>query len=159
MAREIEHKFVVDTRLWKPRSPGVRIEQGYLSAEMERVVRVRLLGDRATITTKGQSRGLARDEFEYEIPAADARYMLREMCLKPILSKTRYHETIGGLAWEVDVFHAENEGLVIAEVEVHDEAQAIETPVWAVREVSSDSRYFNSSLALRPYNTWAASLR
>src|SRR5262249_45577606 len=68
MAREIEHKFIVDTRLWKPRSTGIRIEQGYLSTEKERVVRVRIFGERAALTIKGETRGLAREEFEYEIP-------------------------------------------------------------------------------------------
>lgn len=156
MAREIEHKFIVDTRLWRPRSAGVAIEQGYLSTEKERVVRVRIFGDRAALTVKGETRGLTRNEFEYEIPVGDARFMLRELCLKPVLSKTRYRETIGGLVWDIDVFHEENDGLVIAEVEVRDEAQAIEVPVWATREVSDDPRYFNSSLAVRPYKTWAA---
>jgi adenylate cyclase len=154
MPREIEHKFIVDTRLWKPRSPGVPIEQGYLSAEKERVVRVRISGERAALAIKGKTRGLTRDEFEYEIPLADARYILRELCLKPTLSKTRYRESIGGLSWEIDVFHDDNDGLVIAEVEVGDEAQAIDVPVWATREVSDDPRYFNSSLAIRPYKTW-----
>ena|SRR5215472_3034950 len=154
MAREIEHKFIVDARLWRPRSPGIPIVQGYLSTERERVVRVRTFGEQAAITVKGETRGLARDEFEYEIPLADARHMLRELCLKPVLSKTRYRETIGGLAWDIDVFHDENDGLVIAEVEVRDEAQAIEIPVWAAQDVSDDPRYFNSNLAVRPYKTW-----
>src|SRR5215469_13775428 len=103
MPREIEHKFIVDSRLWKPHSPGIRIEQGYLSVETDRVVRVRLFGERASLTIKGRTQGLSRDEFEYEIPASDARYMLRALCLKPILSKTRYRETIDGLAWDIDV--------------------------------------------------------
>jgi adenylate cyclase len=154
MAREIEHKFIVDTRLWKLRSPGVRIEQGYLSVEKERVVRVRISGEQAALAIKGKTRGLTRDEFEYEIPLADARYILRELCLKPILTKTRHRETVGGLSWEIDVFHDDNDGLVLAEVEVGDEAQAIEVPVWATREVSDDPRYFNSNLAIRPYKTW-----
>jgi adenylate cyclase len=154
MAREIEHKFIVDTRMWKPRSPGIRIEQGYLSTEPGRVVRVRIFGERAALTIKGETRGLARDEFEYEIPTSDARVMLRDLCLKPVLVKTRHRETIGGLAWDVDVFHDENDGLVIAEVEVSDEGQAIEVPVWATREVSDDTKYFNSSLAVRPFKSW-----
>jgi adenylate cyclase len=154
MAREIEHKFIVDTRLWKPRSPGVTIEQGYLSAEKERVVRVRIAGERAALAIKGRTRGVKRDEFVYEIPLYDARFMLGELCLMQTLSMTRYRESIGGLSWEIDVFHDDNDGLVIAEVEVVDEAQAIEVPVWATREVSDDPRFFNSSLAIRPYKTW-----
>ena len=157
MAREIEHKFLVDTRLWKPGSPGVRIQQGYLAAEKERVVRVRIFGERAAVTIKGQTQHLSREEFEYEIPVSDARFILRELCLKPLLSKTRYREVVAGLTWEVDVFHEENDGLVIAEVEVDDEAQVVMTPIWAVREVSDDPRYFNASLALRPYKTWVDS--
>lgn len=155
MAHEIEHKFIVDPQLWKPRSAGTRIEQGYLSTEKERVVRVRIFGERAAVTIKGQPRGLTRDEFEYEIPLSDARHILRELCLKPVLSKTRYRESVGGLAWDVDVFHQENDGLVLAEVEVHDEAQAFDKPPWAVREVSGDPRYFNANLVRRPYRTWA----
>jgi len=154
MAREIEHKFIVDTRLWRPHSQGLRIEQGYLSADKERVVRVRIAGERAALAIKGKTKGLTRDEFEYEIPLADARFMLRELCLKPTLAKTRYRESVGSLSWEIDVFHDDNEGLVIAEVEVGDEAQAIDVPVWATREVSDDPRYFNSSLAIHSYKTW-----
>lgn len=153
MAAEIERKFLVRDSSWNDGSPGVRIAQGYLSLDPARSVRVRLAGDEAWLTIKGRTEGITRAEFEYPIPVDDARVLL-EICLPSVIDKTRHRIPHGGHVWEVDVFHGANEGLVLAEVELADESVAIEPPPWAGAEVSSDFRYYNTSLAARPFGAW-----
>lgn len=153
MASEIERKFLVTGDSWNDGSPGVRIAQGYLSRDPDRSVRVRIAGDGAWLTIKGRTEGITRAEFEYPIPIAEARELL-EMCLPSVIDKTRHLIPFGGHVWEVDVFHGANEGLVIAEVELADESVFVEPPPWAGAEVSSDCRYYNSSLAARPFGEW-----
>src|SRR5262245_50700298 len=135
MATEIEHKFLVDTTLWLPSTEGVLIRQGYISTDPSRTVRVRLAGDRAMLTLKGQADGLARSEFEYPIPPADATCLLDRLCERPLIEKTRYRETLNGQLWEIDVFHAENEGLVTAEAEVESVDEHLERPTWAKTDI------------------------
>ena len=156
MAKEIEHKFLVKMELWKPANAGVTLRQGYLSSVKERVVRVRTANDKAFLTIKGVTSGMTRLEFEYPIPRTDADALL-DLCEKPLVEKTRYKEVIGGFTWEIDVFHGDNDGLVVAEVEVPSEATKFEMPRWAGVEVSSDPRYFNSNLAVNPYKNWRSS--
>ena len=156
MAKEIEHKFLVKMDVWKPANAGVTLRQGYLSSVKERVVRVRTANDNAFLTIKGITTGMTRLEFEYPIPRTDADALL-ELCEKPLVEKTRYKEVIGGFTWEIDVFHGDNDGLVVAEVEVPSEATKFEMPPWAGIEVSSDPRYFNSNLAVNPYQNWSSS--
>lgn len=153
MAKEIEHKFLVKMDVWKPANAGVTFRQGYLSSVKERVVRVRTANDKAFLTIKGITTGMTRLEFEYPIPRTDAGALL-DLCEKPLVEKTRYKEVIGGFTWEIDVFHGDNDGLVVAEVEVPSESTKFEMPPWAGMEVSSDPRYFNSNLAVNPYRNW-----
>jgi CYTH domain-containing protein len=153
VAMEIERKFLVTGDSWNDGSPGVRIAQGYLSLDPERCVRVRLAGNEAWLTIKGRTEGITRAEFEYPIPPRDAHELL-EMCLPSVIDKTRHRIPFGGHMWEVDVFHGANEGLVIAEVELADECVIIEPPPWTGAEVSSDSRYYNASLAVTPFGAW-----
>ena len=153
MATEIERKFRVDSELWRPSGTGVRQRQGYLSSAKERVVRVRIAGDRAFLTIKGETQGVARPEFEYPIPVADAEKLL-QICEKPLIEKTRYIERWEGRVWEVDVFHGDNEGLVVAEVELASDKEDVIRPPWARDEVSSDPRYFNNNLVSNPYRNW-----
>lgn len=153
MAHEIERKFLVDQALWHPASAGTQFVQGYLSTDARRTVRVRIAGDKAFLTIKGKTAGVTRPEFEYEIPPADARDML-EMCDTPHISKTRHVVPFGGSQWEVDVFHGENEGLVIAEIELPAEDHEFSKPDWVMAEVSHDPRYYNSSLMKFPYRSW-----
>ena len=131
----------------------MRIAQGYLSLDPDRSVRVRLAGNKAWLTIKGRTEGITRAEFEYPIPPQDARNLL-EMCLPSVIDKTRHRIPFGGHVWEVDVFHGANEGLVIAEVELADESVILDPPPWAGAEVSSDFRYYNASLATRPFGAW-----
>lgn len=151
MVQEIERKFLVDAaRLPEALAGAVAshvIVQGYLSAEP--AVRVRLTGEQGYLTIKGS--GLrVRAEFEYPIPADDARELLA-LCPLPLIEKTRYQVPYGGLLWEVDVFAGANTGLVIAEVELADADAAVVPPPWAGREVSDDPRFTNVALAQQPY--------
>jgi adenylate cyclase len=135
---------------------GIRICQGYLSLDPERTIRVRLAGTRAFITIKGLSsaRGTTRAEYEYEIPVNEAEELLDAMALGPLIQKTRYRRTVGRLVWEVDVFEGENEGLVVAEVELPSEGAAVILPDWVGEEVTGDPRYFNASLVMHPFRDW-----
>lgn len=154
MAHEIERKFLVDRARWTPRNAGVHLVQGYLSSHPERVVRVRIAGDAAKLTIKGATSGITRVELEYDIPVADARLMLDTMCERPLIDKHRYTEEVGGRTWEIDIFHGDNDGLVLAEVELDREDAEIELPPWALDDVSADRRYYNSNLLKAPYSTW-----
>jgi len=154
VAKEIERKFLVSGDAWRGGSPGTRIRQGYLSRQAERTVRVRSAGGKGTLTIKGKSQGATRDEYEYEIPASDADELLDRLCERPLVEKTRYLVPYGGLTWEIDVFEGDNRGLVVAEVELEDERQAVPLPPWILREVTQEARYFNSNLARHPFKTW-----
>jgi adenylate cyclase len=153
VAQEIERKFLVDTLRWQPAGAGVVFRQGYLSSHPERTVRVRISGDAAKLTIKGLTAGISRLELEYEIPLADAEQLLA-LCERPLIDKVRHAEQHGGKTWEIDVFHGENEGLVIAELELASEDEPFTAPPWAIEEVSHDPRYYNASLVKAPYRTW-----
>jgi adenylate cyclase len=156
MANEIEHKFLVRREAWKPAKPGVLYRQGYLSSVKERVVRVRIAGEKAFLTVKGLTTGITRLEFEYEIPVADAATMLDQLCERPLIEKTRHREEFHGHRWEIDDFHGDNDGLVLAEIEVTADAERFDIPPWVGAEVSNDPRYFNSNLGINPYKNWKA---
>jgi CYTH domain-containing protein len=153
MAAEIERKFLVANDSWRDGTAGVRIAQGYLSQDPDRTVRVRIAGEGAWLTIKGRTEGITRVEFEYPIPLDDARVLLG-LCLPSVIDKTRHEVSFAGHLWEIDVFHGDNEGLIVAEVELADEAVSPELPSWVGAEVSSDARYFNSCLAAQPYAKW-----
>jgi adenylate cyclase len=154
MATEIERKFLVDTTRWHPGSAGVLYRQGYLSASKQGVVRVRIAGKRGYLTIKSATEGISRSEFEYPIPLADAAAILDGLCVPPFIEKTRYREEFAGHIWEVDVFHGDNDGLVIAEIELASATEQVALPRWAATEVSDDPRYFNNNLAANPYRNW-----
>jgi adenylate cyclase len=154
MSREIEHKYLVRVDLWNPTEDGVLYRQGYLCNVEERSVRVRIAGQQAYLTIKGPTYGITRLEFEYAIPVGDAEIMLNLLCQHPLIEKTRYHQSFAGKTWEIDVFHGDNTGLVVAEIEVSSESEQFERPPWLGREVSTDLRYLNSSLVNNPYNNW-----
>jgi adenylate cyclase len=152
MAKEIERKFFVKDN-WQPQAAGITIAQGYLSTVAERTVRVRIKGDKGYLTIKGKNQGISRVEFEYEIPLADAEELLK-LAEQPILSKVRYLEQHGNRLWEIDVFAGENQGLVVAEVELPDEGADFSRPVWLGQEVSGDVRYYNANLIKNPFSLW-----
>ena len=154
MGEEIERKFLVVGDGWRNTAEAEPLRQGFLSTEPERTVRVRLAGSRGSLTIKGKTIGARRQEFEYEIPGADAQRMLDTLCQRPLIEKVRYRLCVGRHIWEVDVFEGENAGLVIAEVELESEDEAFEKPDWAGEEVTDDPRYFNSNLVAKPFRTW-----
>jgi CYTH domain-containing protein len=156
VGKEIERKFLVNQKLWKPLNGGTHFKQGYLNSQKERVVRVRIEGDRAKLTIKGANNGITRSEFEYPLPVEDATVLLDSLCEQPLIDKHRHTETVGGKLWEIDVFHGDNEGLIVAEVELASEDEGFELPAWALAEVSSDPRYYNSNLLKSPYSKWKA---
>ena len=154
MPLEIERKFLVTDAWQSDPSRGTRYRQGYLSTDPQRVVRVRTAGTKAFLTIKGLTVGTSRSEFEYPIPFADAESMLDQLCIRPLIEKVRYRETVGDHTWEIDVFEGDNRGLAVAEVELPAADVSFEMPSWAGREVSDDPRYFNSNLAQHPFTRW-----
>lgn len=154
MGKEIERKYLVKGDAWRKLATGTVYRQGYLSTVKERTVRVRTINDNGFLTIKGITKGISRLEFEYEIPEADARKLLDELCERPLIEKSRYKITYAGMVWEVDEFAGDNAGLVIAEVELETEDQQIDLPDWIGEEVSGDPRYFNSNLIAHPYTRW-----
>lgn len=156
MHTEIERKFrVTGTAFTGEAYSAQRIVQGYICSAPGRTVRVRIRGEKGYLTIKGPSdeKGLSRYEFEQEIPLPDAEQLLT-LCEPGVIDKTRYLVRAGRHVFEVDVFRGENEGLVIAEVELGAEDEPFERPAWLGEEVSGDRRYYNSMLAKHPYTTW-----
>jgi CYTH domain-containing protein len=154
MPTEIERKFLVKGDEWRTLATGTVYRQGYLSTKKGCTVRVRLVGNQGYLTIKGSTKGISRAEYEYPIPAEDAQEMLGNLCEPPLIEKTRYKIEFAGLTWEVDEFAGENQGLIIAEVELTDENQTIQLPDWIGKEVSDDSRYYNVNLTQHPYSQW-----
>lgn len=157
MATEIERKFLVTSDLWREGAEGTPMRQGYLCRQSGKTVRVRISGQRALLTVKGPSHGLSRPEFEYEIPLPDG-FELLGLCEGPLIEKIRYRVLVEGLVWEIDEFSGDNEGLIVAEVELASEDQSVPLPPWIGSEVSEDSRYTNSSLSLHPFKEWRDSV-
>lgn len=127
--------------------------QAYLCIVPERTVRIRIEPDRAVLAIKGKAVGLARPEFEYVIPVEEARELML-LCAGNVVEKTRYHHRVGSHVWEIDVFHGDNEGLVVAEIELSTENEEFEKPPWLGEEVSGDPRYYNAQLSINPYSRW-----
>lgn len=152
---EIERKFLIVSDGWRSQVEGLpkRLSQGYLCSDARKSVRVRIAGERATVTVKGAREGITRLELQYDIPVRDAELMLA-LCERPLIDKTRYIVRHDGMKWEVDIFHAENEGLMVAEIELEREDQPVNLPDWVGQEVSHEARYYNSCLVKNPYSTW-----
>lgn len=154
MSLEIERKFLVCGSAWKALGQAVTLRQGYLSSHPDRTVRVRIEGERGTLTIKGRSQGATRGEWEYSIPLVDAAAMLDTLCERPLIEKTRTRVEHAGMVWEVDEFAGDNLGLIVAEIELASEDQVFEKPDWIGEEVTQDVRYYNSNLIKRPYTSW-----
>jgi len=149
MGIEIERKYTVNEKVYDlidELAAGEEICQGYLNSTPERTVRVRIKGQKAFLTIKGKNQGIARAEFEYEIPVEDARKLLA-MCEPFCIEKIRYTFSLDNLTWELDVFQGAHRGLIIAELELEDANLSIQLPEWIEKEVSDDPRYYNSNLA------------
>ena len=154
MSVEIERKFLVKGNEWRQLAIAVNYKQGYISTDKEHTVRIRTIESKAYLTIKGESVGIKRLEFEYEIPVDDANELLNNLCHKPIINKNRYKIQYKGLIWEVDEFLGENIGLILAEVELSDESQKINVPDWIGIEVTGDPKYYNANLISNPYCNW-----
>ena len=154
MGTEIERKFLVRDNSFRSMAQGTRYRQGYLSSAKERVVRVRTIDDKGFLTIKGITTGATRVEYEYEIPLKEAEAMLDELCEQPLIEKNRYKIAYKGFIWEVDEFFGENQGLILAEVELESEDQSYDKPEWIADEVTGDPKYFNSNLIKNPYKNW-----
>src|ERR1700730_18483772 len=124
MPSEIERKFLIKPTAWKPATRGIEYRQGYLSSVKDRVVRVRIAGEKAFLTIKGATQNLSRLELEYPIPMAHAATMLGQLCERPLIKKTGYQQIVGSHTWEIEAF---------------------ERPSWVAEEVSGDPRYFNNN--------------
>jgi len=154
MATEIERKFLIDLDKIGRLQNGMAIKQGYVPTSTKTAVRVRVKEGKAFLTLKGANKGATRSEFEYAIPMADAEAMLAELCEGPIIDKTRYVIHHAGHDWEVDVFYGDNQGLVVAEVEMTSEDERVALPSWVTTEVTGEVKYYNSSLLANPYKSW-----
>lgn len=175
MGKEIERKFLIKSDAYRQLATGTYYRQGYIPTVNGMTVRIRIAGERAFTTFKDHAVGLTRHEFEYEIPVADAQQMLTLMCEQPQIEKHRYvipienctdatghpctatlpdGTAVEGLHWEVDEFHGDNEGLIVAELEVPSEEVHFTLPAWIGQEVTGDHRYYNSQLCKVPYKKW-----
>ena len=156
MALEIERKFLVKDDSYKQLAySSSRIAQGYICSMRGRTVRVRIRDDKGYLTIKGPAdiKGLGRYEWEKEIPLQEAQELMK-LCEPGMIDKTRYLVKAGKHVFEIDEFYAENEGLVIAEVELETEGEAHEKPAFIGEEVTGDVRYYNSFLMRNPYTQW-----
>ncbi|HEY5369759.1 MAG TPA: UPF0158 family protein [Hanamia sp.] len=155
MALEIERKYLVDDKKWLALSKqeGNHYRQGYIVTEPKKTIRVRITETKCFITIKGESTGATRSEYEYEIPRKDAEELLDNFCVAE-LEKTRYKIIYKNKLWEVDEFLGENEGLIIAEIELNEEDEIFEIPEWVANEVTGDERYYNANLVQNPYHNW-----
>lgn len=156
MAVEIERKFLVTSKIFKKEvSKSYIIKQGFLNSHEERTVRVRLKKDNGYLTVKGKSSedGLSRFEWEREISKQEVEHLL-ELCEEGIIDKKRYEINLGNHICEVDEFHGDNEGLIIAEVELNSENETFEKPDWLGKEVTGDIKYYNSQLSKNPFKKW-----
>lgn len=165
MGKEIEHKYLVRTDAYKKLAVPTRYHQGYIPTLNGMTVRVRIAGDKGYLTFKDHAVGLTRHEFEYPIPVEEATQLLELMCSKPQIEKHRYvipagdghmadGTVVSGLHWEVDVFGGDNEGLVVAEIEVPTEDTTYTLPDWIGQEVTGDHKYYNSALTKHPFKDW-----
>ena len=155
MGIEIERKFLVDHDKWDQmgKPVGTHYRQGYLLAESGRTVRVRISDKDAFINLKSKSTNVSRSEFEYEIPLEEGRAILDSFTTIGT-EKIRYEMPYAGKIWEVDVFMGDNNGLIVAEIELESEDEQFEKPDWVTREVTDDSRYTNAALARQPFGNW-----
>lgn len=155
MALEIERKYLLHQNKWDnlQKPEGQLYRQGYILKDAHKTIRVRVTDTTAYLTIKGGSNGITRNEFEYEIPKEEGIELLDKFAVSE-LSKIRYKILYAGKLWEVDVFSGDNEGLIVAEIELESEDETYEIPEWISMEVSGDNRYYNSNLSVNPFKNW-----
>ena len=155
MAIEIEHKFLLASDAWREQvSHSVIYKQGYLSSQPTSSIRVRISDNQAWLNIKSATIGTQRHEYEYEIPLTDAQEILDNLCLKPVIEKTRHFVMHNNHQWEIDEFDGENAGLIVAEIELDSADETFAKPDWIGADVTQDMRYYNNNLAREPYSQW-----
>lgn len=155
MAIEIEHKFLLANNNWRNLVyKKQRYKQGYLSSQQTSSIRIRINDDAAWLNIKSATIGTARLEFEYEIPLSDAESIIENLCSKPLIDKVRHFVKHDTNIWEIDEFFGENEGLIVAEIELSEITQCFKKPEWIGAEVTHDLRYYNNNLIQFPYKLW-----
>ena len=155
MAREVERKFLLANESWRTEvTRSVPMRQGYLAGSARASIRVRIAGTEAHLNIKSARLGVERDEFEYPLPIDDAEKILSTLAVGPLLAKTRHYLRHADHVWEIDEFHAENAGLIVAEIELDEPDEGFARPSWLGREVSDDPRYYNVNLVTHPYSRW-----
>jgi CYTH domain-containing protein len=156
---EIERKYLVKNKNYKKLKieNKNRIEQGYITLDKEKLIRIRIASRDAFLTIKGLATKITRHEYEYQIPVKEAREMLELFCYQPIIKKVRYAIKYQGKVWEIDEFEGLNRGLTIAEIELENEDEKFDKPDFIGQEVTDDPRYYNFNLVKNPYKEWEAS--
>ena len=155
MAIEIERKFLVDHEQWRllSKPAGKHYRQGYILSDDIKTIRVRVTDELGYITIKGKTKGISRLEYEYTIPVNEGIELLNNFAVSE-LEKTRYCITYEGKVWEVDEFLGDNQGLLVAEIELEDESETFKLPAWITVEVTGEKKYYNSALSVNPFNRW-----
>jgi len=155
MGIEIERKFLITNDNWrKDADAGTYMVQAYMSSNEKSSIRIRIIGDAANLNIKSKTLGIERSEFEYPIPINEAKEMLDSLCDRPYIEKTRFHVMHDSHQWEIDVFTGENEGLIVAELELGSADEQFTLPDWVGNDVSDDPRYYNICLVSHPYKDW-----
>jgi adenylate cyclase len=155
MALEIEHKFLLADERWRAAATSrTLLRQGYLANTRLCSVRVRIAGDAGWLSVKAMTPGIARAEYEVQVPREDAAAMLDTLCDGPLIEKWRHEVSYAGHCWEIDEFLGANAGLIVAEIELPEVDTAFERPAWLGREVTHDVRYYNFKLAEHPWREW-----
>ncbi|HMG09749.1 MAG TPA: CYTH domain-containing protein [Mucilaginibacter sp.] len=155
MGVEIERKFLVDHEKWRQlaKPEGKHYRQGYILSDDTKTIRVRITDEHGYITIKGITKGISRKEYEYTIPVNEGAELLDNFAVSE-LTKIRYRISFDGKIWEVDEFLGDNQGLLMAEIELEHETETFKLPPWITIEVTDDQRYYNSSLSVNPFNRW-----
>ena len=158
MAIEIEKKFLIKHIPFNQVEYSHKITQGYILSDQKKVIRVREKNDEFFITIKGNNSGISRLEFEYKIPEKDANDLFQNFCEKGVIKKTRHYVHFKKHLWEIDEFHDQNEGLIVAEIELNSENEKFQIPNWIFKEVTTQSKYYNMNLIKNPYCNWRDTL-
>ncbi len=155
MGIEIEKKYLTVNDDWRKNAgEGIYMVQGYMSSNEKSSVRIRINGDTANLNIKSKKIGIQRSEYDYPIPVDEAKEILKTLCDRPFIEKTRFHVIHKGHEWEIDVFAGENEGLIVAELELDSVDEKYVLPDWVGDDVSNDPRYYNVCLVTHPFKDW-----
>ena len=155
MATEIERKFLLANDSWRQQvTKKLTLKQGYFGAAKKASIRIRVSGDTANINIKSATLGIVRKEYEIPVSLKDAEEMLKDLCERPVIEKVRHIVPLGNHVWEIDEFSGDNQGLIVAEIELSNPDEDFEKPDWLGYEVSLDERYYNVCLVKNPYKNW-----